>query len=215
MTDLETYYNNLCDKHPPGSAAAVDGNAKALEKRYEVLTNFDLSGKTILDVGCGQANIYNYLYENKRKGHFFGSYTGIDISERMIDEAKKVHQKWGANPKDSFIHTSLEEYNPVDLMTDKMKQYDFVVAQGLFYRIPKTEDGYSQVLNIVKKMWKLSRDKVAFCCLSTWGDDPDDELLIDPVLMLGFIREFITKNVIVNHSYLPHDVLFVMGREDY
>ena len=100
-------------------------------------------------------------------------------------------------------------------MTNKPKQYDLVIAQGLFYKLPQTTQGYQQVMNLVRLMVRLSKDKVAFCCLSNWGDDPDDELLIDPVTMLAFLRENFGRNIQMINDYLPHDVCFYLGREDY
>ena len=208
LTDLAKYYDNLCDKHGNSFKAVDAGGQASLDKRYSVLTQ-DAAGKDVLDVGCGQGNIDKYMAVNdiRRK-----SYTGIDISGRMVEEGKKLY------PPANLIHTSLEEYKPIDIMTGNLKQYDLIVAQGLFYRLPQTTQGYQKVMNLVRLMVSLSKDKVAFCCLSTWADDlhkSDDELLINPVTMLAFLRQNFGRNIQFRHDYLPHDCCFYLGREDY
>ncbi len=204
MTDIAAYYNRIADKYPPGSAAAVDGSERSLAKRYAVLTE-GLEGKSILDVGCGQGNIARFMFDNDIQ---YKAYTGIDISKRMIEVGNEVY------PPTDLIHTSLQEYNPIDPMTGKTKQYDWVIAQGIFYKLPNNPGGYQQVLNLIRLMVRLGK-QVRFCALSTWGENTENELLIDPALMTQWIRENLTRNVQMNHSYLPHDCCFTIGEENY
>lgn len=208
--NLETYYNNKIKKHGL-DAKGLDGSQKSLDKRYKVLTDFDLTGKSILDVGCSWGPIGQYIKERHDIiGYEKMDYTGIDISKEAIELGTKEF------PHLNLIHTSLEDFEPFDIMQNKTKQYDFVCAQGLFYRLPKTRDGFSEVIQIIKKMWSLTRETLAFCSLSSWAGPnmiDKDELLIDPVMMLAFIRENFTRDIVMRHDYLPHDCLFVMRRE--
>lgn len=205
MTDIAAYYDNLSDKYPNGSSAALDGSDRSLQKRYQVLTQGIESGQSVLDVGCNYGPIGMYLNDALNLGV---DYTGIDISKKAIEIGKKI------NPIElNLIHTSLQEFDPVDLLTGKTKQYDWVIAQGLFYLLPDTEDGRKEVLKIITLMLRLGRS-VRFCALSSWGENTDNELLIDPVGVLNWLRMF-SKNITFDHSYLPHDCCFTIGREDY
>lgn len=208
MANLETYYNNKIKKHGL-SHKGLDANSQAsLNARYQVLSEAaNYTGKTVLDVGSSWGVLGHYLHNNYE--HI--DYTGIDISKEAIDLGLSHNNL-------NLIHTSLADYKPFDIMQNKTKQYDHVIAQGLFYKLPRTKDGFSEVIQIIKKMWSLTRETLAFCALSSWADPnmiDKDELLIDPVMMLAFIRENFTRNIKFDHSYLPHDALFVMRREDY
>jgi len=216
LMDIAKFYNDLSDKYPPGSSAAVDGSSRSNKKRYEVLTE-GLDGKTVLDVGCGQGNILGHLVSHENR-ILCKSYTGIDISSRMIEEAEKIYSttddRMEQTIPSTFIHTPLQEYDPIDVMTDKTKRYDFVIAQGIFYKLENNPAGYHEALKLIMLMARLGK-QVRFCALSTWGENTENELLIDPSLMTQWIRENLTRNVVMNHSYLPHDVCFTIGEESY
>ena len=63
-------------------------SAFSQEKRFEVLAgNMDLSGLALLDVGCGLGDLPAYL---DRRG-IDVDYTGVDISEKMIQAARRRH----------------------------------------------------------------------------------------------------------------------------
>ena len=59
-------------------------NKQAQELRFKVLERVIFTGASILDVGCGLGNLYDYLNE---RGYNF-EYTGIDILPEMIVRAK-------------------------------------------------------------------------------------------------------------------------------
>jgi len=205
MTDLAKFYDKKILKHGLTHKGLDSHSQKSLDKRYEILTAGIKGHESILDIGCSWGVIGMYI---KQTLNLDVDYTGIDISKEAIKLGKKER------PYLNLIHTSLEDYNPIDVMTGETKQYDLVISQGLFYRLPNTPAGRKRVLELIGKMVKLSSN-VRFCALSTWGDDPDNELLIDPVQMLAVIRENLTRNVQLFHHYLPHDVCFYLGREDY
>ena len=62
------------------------GSKKDQSLRFDVLfRNINPVGKSILDVGCGLGDCINYL-DKKTDGNY--NYTGIDIAEKLILEAK-------------------------------------------------------------------------------------------------------------------------------
>lgn len=113
----------------------------------------------ILDVGCGNGRLFGALRENKN-GNLSGSltsmggaklpefqfnYTGIDISEKIIDEANK-----------QFINT---KYNPKFLTEDilnpssnfiKENKFDAVFAIAVLNHIPSRELRELAIQNIYK-----------------------------------------------------------------
>lgn len=85
--------------------------------RFRILTeNIELSGQSILDLGCGFGDFYDFLCSSGLKPT---KYTGIDISDEMLRVAKKLHSKiLGV----TFINRPL--------MTGTEETYDFAVASG-------------------------------------------------------------------------------------
>ena len=83
---LSNHYDNLFERHGDSVKSSQQSDKITRDKRLKILTqNLDLNKKiSILDFGCGTGFLLQYLL---RKG-FNGSYTGIDISEKIINFAK-------------------------------------------------------------------------------------------------------------------------------
>lgn len=62
---------------------------------------------TVLDLGCGNAQLYEYL---KHTG-LGCSYTGVDVSEPLLDAAREIH---GGDPSASFVQADLMSLDGVD-----------------------------------------------------------------------------------------------------
>lgn len=104
MSDLQKqaqYYEDLLAMHGE-NYKALDWNSIDSQKlRYKILKEIFLYGKkaanlSVVDVGCGFGDLYGYFKaEGLLKGHRI-SYTGYDISSRLIEVAKKKYPgaKW-------------------------------------------------------------------------------------------------------------------------
>jgi predicted TPR repeat methyltransferase len=61
-------------------------SAQSQRKRFEVfIEHVDLEGKSLLDVGCGLGDL---CIELRRRG-ISASYTGLDLLEKMVNEARR------------------------------------------------------------------------------------------------------------------------------
>jgi SAM-dependent methyltransferase len=105
-------------------------------------TNTPLSNHTLLDVGCGTGDFYEYLlqYENVL-------YTGIDIFEQGV---KKAQTKF---PEGEFLEQ--------DFLKLEDKSFDFVFSSGALTTKLHT-DNYEVLFSWVKKMWEIARIGVVF-----------------------------------------------------
>ena len=106
-------------------------NAKSLgwfskasqEKRFELLVNqiSDWNNLSILDVGCGFADFYDYL-QQKTPPNTTLHYHGIDSNKKHIEEAKRRYPSIQVRCEDILQHTH---------------NYDVIVASGLLnHRYP-------------------------------------------------------------------------------
>lgn len=105
-------------------------------------TNTPLSNHTLLDVGCGTGDLYEYLlqYENVL-------YTGIDIFEQGV---KKAQTKF---PEGEFLEQ--------DFLKLEDKSFDFVFSSGALTTKLHT-DNNEVLFSWVKKMWEVARIGVVF-----------------------------------------------------
>lgn len=94
MTNYDTFkvanlYNNRFDEFGRNIKTVGWGSHKDQLLRFEVLfRDIDPTGKRILDVGCGLGDLIPYLNE-KTGGNY--TYVGVDIAEKLIEEARKTY----------------------------------------------------------------------------------------------------------------------------
>jgi trans-aconitate methyltransferase len=181
------------------------GTARALgwkddehqRKRFEVLaTVADLSGRTVLDVGCGYGDLREYLDHR-----FTGiTYIGIDQQPEYIVEAKA---RYGNRPDTFFFQR--------DFTTLTFPGVDIVVASGaLSYRCGNP--GFYR--DMIEKMYSAASRAVAFNVLDV-NVFPTHPLLVG--LEPGQVTEWctaLTPHVKVIRGYLDDDVTLFLYKEE-
>lgn len=186
---IANYYDQLIQKHG-ATAKGVDASSdEALRARWSALSGvMDLSGKTILDIGCGWGK--GYLDIDLPHGMpFLKSYSGIDISPKMIEAAKKRFPTVTKRNSPTFEVADLATYEPKDPLTGKPKQFDLVVSQGLFYKLPVDSNGFDKAIKLVDHMFRLSKEAIAISavCDFPFGASKT-ELRLDTFGMLKYLR---------------------------
>ncbi len=189
---IAAYYDKLVEKYGHEPQAADASSTASLEVRYRALAEVrDLANKTLLDVGCGFGGLGVYLHKRYSKL----DYEGIDISPLMIAEGRRVY------PDLSLSHRNVLDLPP-------KPTYDVVLAQGIFYLL--TEDAETKAYNLIRQMFVLAREAVAFCALSAWaGRRTADEFYINPIELLDRCRQ-LTSRLVLRHDYHPGDVCIYM-----
>lgn len=187
------YYDQLVDQHGYTPRACDYGDPRSQEAKFEVLADvIDSEPCEVLDVGCGFADFGDFL----RKRCDNVSYTGIDLSERMIDQARRTH------PQADLRHGNILDQN--------LGTFDYVFANGIFYLLG--DHAESTMRDLIERMWDLADRAVAFNSLSTWAPDQEpDEFHADPLDVLDFCRT-LTKRVTLRHDYHPRDFTVYLQR---
>ena len=122
---------------------AVRWTPEGQMRRYKTLLTVtgDLSGKSILDFGCGKGDLYGFFRDNDLSV----SYCGIDVNENLIALARRKY------PEARFMATDIDEY-PFDL------RFDVIIAVGVFnLRIAGIEES---VKCLLKKLFPLCRESL-------------------------------------------------------
>ncbi|HUU22191.1 MAG TPA: class I SAM-dependent methyltransferase [Phycisphaerae bacterium] len=95
---------------------------KNLQVRFEfaLRTLECVSGKRILDVGCGSGR---YCVELADRGA--AQVVGVDVSEKMLALGRRAAAERGVQDTCSFVRTDVLEYRPAE-------RFDGIVAMGFF-----------------------------------------------------------------------------------
>jgi len=107
-------YQKSFKKYGSHPKALYWASEKAAELRYrELVADLDFEEKTILDVGCGFADIIPFISRKTKKFKF----TGVDIVPKFIQAAQKKY------PKHRFL---LRDYfsNPLE------EKFDIIISSG-------------------------------------------------------------------------------------
>jgi SAM-dependent methyltransferase len=190
---IADFYDQLCGRFGDDLRSVAWGSRASQEKRFAVLAQIaDLSAATVLDVGCGLGDFYDYLQRHS----FRGRYLGFDLSEKMLELAAHRH------PGVAFEHG--------DIRDATMQPFDYVVASGIFNR--RVEDSDALLQTTVQRMYELCEKGVAFNVMSTHADFRNaDEYYAAPEDVLRFCQS-LNRRVVVRHDYMPHDVTYWIYR---
>ena len=138
--ELQTFYNRHLQDF--GDAPqAVRWTPEGQLRHYSTLLQIagDLSGKSVLDFGCGKGDLYSYI----RDRGIHVQYCGIDINENLIELAKNKY------PEAEFHALDIEE-------TDFTKVFDVILICGVFnLRIAGIEESMRSVL---KRIFSLAKE---------------------------------------------------------
>lgn len=198
MTDrsrIAGYYDRLVDRYGNDPRAVDASSERSLLVRWVALAEVaDLTEKDVLEVGCGLGGLGAFLSQR-----FDGiRYRGIDISPRMIDEARRAHPE-----------LELQHADVLDLPDEDAA--DVVLAQGIFYLLG--DEAETKLERLVAKMFALAREAVAFTAISSWSPSRDPgEFYADPARTLDFCRT-LTPFVVLRHDYHPGDMAVYLYKE--
>jgi len=166
---------------------------------YQALSgvNDALSGQSILDIGCGFADLLSVIEEGKIK---ITSYTGWDINPDLIAAAKSKHKN------NSFCELI---FDIVDIST--VKHLDTVADVGfmlglLNLNFHEAFDNLSYSKVMLKNAFSTVKNLLVVDFLSTrlTPDYPKEDFIYyhDPVEMLEYALT-LTPKVVLRHDYAP------------
>jgi len=179
-------YDDAVEKYGNNSSAVLWNDQQTQYIRFKEITNFiNIDDNcTILDIGCGNAELYKFLNFNG----FKGEYTGFDINENLLNQARENYKNIDVQNIDILNHNIT-------------KQYDYVVLSGLF------NSDYGQdmkwVYDMVNAMFKLSTKKVIFNATTTYVNfKSEGHFYVNPLDMIDYCIKNLSQNVTLSHGDL-------------
>jgi trans-aconitate methyltransferase len=192
------YHRHRIAEFQHGTAESLGWrSAFSQQARYQALIGVgDLSGASVLDVGCGYGDLKAFLDK-----HFSGfAYLGIDQMPEFIEEAKK---RYANSTRTDFFRT--------DFSTAELPPVDYVLASGVLGYRCNAPNFYTDMIG---KLYRSAQKALAFNMLDR-SLFPQHDLLVghDRVEILAYCRT-LSPRVECLHGYLEDDFTVFMYRNE-
>ena len=184
--NIKEHFKQLYKLHGNSPKSVHWTDTKTQEKRFEILLGIDKNIESLMDVGCGLGDMYQYM---QAQG-FNGRYCGTDFVDEFIDSAT---QKF--NSPDVVFKLN-------DIKNDALPPgYDYVTLSGVFNN--KSDDNKNFMINTIHKMFSACEKGVTFNAMSTYVDYQDEILYYtNPLEIFDYCKRNLTRKVVLRHDYL-------------
>ena len=189
---IKTYYENNMSKGLPEYGILGWESEEAQRLRFDVLLDsVRLDGKSVLDVGCGTGNLFEYILSKGLRV----KYTGVDILGRMIEKAKSKGLDANFYHVDIFKNNIFKDYS-----------FDVIYASGIFnLNLGNNKDFLMKALDL---FFRLSEEAVVFNLLHFASPDREKQYYYfhpdEVVKMIGGFSDKVKKVKIIE-AYLKND----------
>lgn len=182
--NIITRYKDRLSEFGPGIRSLASGTVERRTIRFSILESIgDLNGCSILDIGSGLGDYYQYL---KDKG-IQVSYTGYDLSPDLIEIAKERFPE---------AHFEVRDIQNEGISN----KFDYIVSSQTFnFRLSNESN-----MDLVKSCLKISINNcnkgICFDFLSSYVDYQEDHLYYySPEELFAFAKT-LTKRVTLKHD---------------
>ncbi len=167
--------------------------------RFDVLSSqYDFNDKSVLDIGCGFGDLLSTL------GTKFGplnSYTGVDLVEPLIEEARR---RW---PAHTFL---IGDFLELEFGSG----FDYAVASGVFNHRLAGVDNEAFIEAAMRRTFDLCRDGFAFDFLSDKVDHRLEHTFhASPEWVLS-VAFSLSRNVVMRNDYMPFEFSVFVFKDD-
>jgi SAM-dependent methyltransferase len=180
--------------HGPDSSLALGWlTPRDQQIRFEALTGIaDLKDKTVLDAGCGYADLLAFLSPNNKPSHYYG----VEQIPELVEEAKSRYK-----------HMDDVTFIARNFMLTDLPMVDYGFASGSL-NYGSSDAGY--IFKVISKLFLFCKYGLAFNLLK---HVPNTGLLVayEPDLILAHCRT-LSNNVILKDDYDEQDFTVWMYR---
>ena len=205
------YFEGLLDKHG-ANHLGLDWNSHESQKlRFQIFKEIFIYGKksaniSVLDVGCGFGDFYGFLKAEGLLRRNKISYTGYDISSKIIDAAKKKY--------------SDAKFEVKDVLADRyLPTFDYVFCSGVFnIRALDNQTHLEFVKSMLLRVYDLCNCGAAINFLSEGAlpiSRPEDVnsgryFFFRPEDMVSFVRFFCSQYILRHDYHLGDFTLYLL-----
>lgn len=182
-------YRDLFKVHGDGPDAVQMSAGGQVFRFSKLLEIGDLTGKSVLDVGCGLGAMYEHISTNIADVN----YCGIDILQEFVDAASAKY------PGARFFRHDLAE-------APLLERFDYVLVSALFNNTLPDADEY--MARLLKAAFAQARTGLGFNFISDRVNFRDEAMAYhDAVQVLGFCLRELTTRLRLEHHYERCDVV--------
>ncbi len=168
--------------------------------RFSVLSQpiLQLPDCSVLDVGCGFADLYTYLLNNGWNGR----YVGIDLVPSLLKVAKD------RKPNIELYNYDIEE-------AKTLGKFDFVVASGIFNAKLNNTDNKNHIVHTLTDMLEIVQNMVCVDFMSTYVDfQKEGSWHTDPAWLINQLNK-LTKRFSLRYDYMPFEFAVFLHKDDF
>ena len=173
--------------------------------RFEqIISRLDIRGASILDVGCGFADLYNYLLTTFPDSDF--DYVGIDFVPEFIETAKQKY------PNISLFNTDLFNFK-------SEKKYKYLINCGCLFNLDpdNEEESYEYIDAFIGKNLELCEDD-GVCIFHFLTDKVDyrsstEDFHISPERILSIAYSH-SRRIVLDNSVFPFEACLFVYKDD-
>jgi SAM-dependent methyltransferase len=170
------------------------------EVRFAVLAEFALQqpNSSVLDVGCGFCDLYEFLTKHEWRGH----YTGVDVVPGLLSVARQRHPSLDVRELDITDQSA------------ELDEYDFVIASGIFNAALPSGTNASNAETALRRMFQHSRVATCVDFLSSYVDfQKPGAYHTDPAWAFSTAKR-LTRSVLLRHDYMPYEFSVFLFRDE-
>jgi len=144
---------------------------------------FDLTGRKILDVGCGLGYLKRYL---DTQGVGYRSYVGIDLSEKMIVGATKRFGPY---------------FERRDVLAQPFAENEFDVVFLLsVLGYPISDDPFGYMSTLLRELFRVAREGLVFTHLAPGRRQESSDFTVAPEDMARWCRGNLSQDVTLDDT---------------
>ena len=209
MTDrpyraIVRHYEDCLATHETGARAVDWKSERDADIRYDVMLDLLRAPppqSTLLDFGCGLAELRNRLRERYGDGV---RYTGLEVSEAFAAAARAHH-------RDADILC-------MDVLAEDadLPGFDYIVMNGIFTRRQdlSVAEMHAYLERLLRVLFARTRVGLAFNVMSKAVDFESDALFHpEPGKLLAFVTRHLTRHYVLRNDYGLYETTLYLYRE--
>lgn len=207
MRTVVEHYRDNYQKYGANNERSLGWAKNKQELRFKQLLRFLKPNpeESLLDIGCGFADLYGYLKKNPEYHNI--DYWGIDIMKEFIDIATQ-------NYPEKANHLMCKDFAE----NVNNRKYDYCVVSGTFnYKIFESEsEQYEFISEMMEKALSICNVGIAFDFLSDKVDyrTSEEDFHSSPEKMLSLAYK-LSRNVILDNSAMPFEFCITIFKDDH
>ncbi|MFA6138822.1 MAG: class I SAM-dependent methyltransferase [Sulfurimonas sp.] len=195
---IENFFNEKTQLNGYSIKSLDWGSRRTQQIRFHIFSEIaSLENKSILDVGCGFGDFFDFLNINLGLNV---RYTGVDISSKIVAQAKE------RNPNLNIVK--------LDILSEEIEKHDYVFGSGIHnIKVEKNDELLERMLN---KMFELCNYGVATNMINkTYENSLAEHIYGYELSKVMEMCKKLTPFSVVRQDYLPNDFTLYLYKHDW